>query len=173
MSEAMLKPIYGKDKILMFRLLEEASKQSAAKLALQTEHTLSAERSVDTTQTKDGAVTSDGGIEYSLDLTAIASQDEVNKMLKKSVDEQKVLEVWEINLAGEKQGEKYPALYMQGKLESWELPANVEDLAEISTSMKIDGKPQEGYATISESDKKAILYAFRDVTPYKGTGENA
>lgn len=173
MSETIIKPIYGKDKILMFRLLDEASTKTAAKLALQIEHTLGAERSVDTTQTKDGPITSDGGVEYSLDLTAIASQDEVNEMLMKSVDEQKILEAWEINLAGEKQGEKYPAFYMQGKLESWELPSNVEDLAEISSSMKIDGKPQKGYATISESDKNAILYAFRDVTPYKGTEENA
>lgn len=166
MNEAILKPIYGKDKILMFRLLDEASKKSAAKLALQIEHKIGAERSVDTTKTKDGAVNSDGGVEYSLDLTAVASQDEVNEMLMRSVDEQKTLEVWEINLAGEKQGEKYPALYMQGKLDSWELPANVEDLAEITSSMKIDGKPQKGFATISESDKQAILYTFRDVTPY-------
>ena len=55
---------------------------------------------------------------------------------------------------------------MQGKLDSWQLPSNVEDLAEISSSMKIDGKPQKGFATISDSDKKAILYTFRDVTTY-------
>lgn len=164
----MIKAIYGKDKFLMFRLLEDARKEKATKLALQTEHTLSADRSVDTTQTKDGAINSDGGIEYSLDITAIASHDEVNKMLKKSVDEQKTLECWEIDLAGEKEGNKYPALYMQGKLESWKMPANVEDLAEISTTLKIDGKPQEGFATISEDDEKAILYGFRDVTIFAG-----
>lgn len=173
----MLKPIYGKDKILMFRLLDEASKNSAAKLALQVEHTLSSERSVDSTQTKDGAITSDGGIEYSLELNAIASDDEVNEMLKRSVDEQKVLEVWEINLAGEKNEQgQFPAKYMQGKLESWELPANVEDLAEVSTTLKIDGIPQDGYATVSKEQEKAILYTFRDVTPYtgedEGTGED-
>ena len=44
----MIKAIYGKDKFLMFRLLEDARKQKATKLALQTEHTLSADRSVDT-----------------------------------------------------------------------------------------------------------------------------
>ena len=51
----MIKAIYGKDKILMFRLLENATKEKATKLALQTEHTLSYENNVDTTQTKDGA----------------------------------------------------------------------------------------------------------------------
>lgn len=165
----MLRPIYGKDKILMFRILDEDHEKDAAKLALQIEHTLSCERSVDTTQTKDGAVTSDGGLEYSLELTAVASEDEVNRMLRSSVDDKKTLEVWEINLAGQKNEEgKYPALYMQGKLEGWELPANVEDLAEISTTLKIDGSPQAGFATVSKEQEKAILYAFRDVTKVEG-----
>lgn len=164
----MIRAIMGKDKFLMFRLLEEARKKSATKLALQIEHTLSADRSVDSTKTKDGSINSDGGVEYVMDITAIASHDEVNDMLKRSVDEQKTLECWEIDLAGEKQDGKYPALYMQGKLESWEMPANVEDLAEISTTLKIDGKPQEGYATISEEVEKAVLYGFRDVTIFAG-----
>ena len=169
----MIKPIYGKDKILMFRLLDNATEENATKLGLQIEHTLSSERNVDSTQTKDGPITSDGGVEYSLELTAVASQDDVNTMLKQSVDEQKVLEVWEINLAGEKEEEKYPALYMQGKLESWELPANVEELAEISTTLKIDGKPQEGFATLSKEEEQAILYTFRDTTPYQEGTETA
>ncbi|MFR7764632.1 MAG: phage major tail protein, TP901-1 family [Anaerococcus obesiensis] len=167
----MIKAIYGKDKILMFRLLENATKEKATKLALQTEHTLSYENNVDTTQTKDGAITSNGGIEVSLEINAIASHDEVNEMLKKSVIEQKVLECWEIDLAGEAQEGKYPAKYMQGKLESWEMPANVEDLAEISTTMKIDGIPQDGFATISKDQEKAILYAFRDVTIFDDKAE--
>ena len=43
----MIKAIYGKDKILMFRLLENAKQKKATKLALQTEHTLSYENNVD------------------------------------------------------------------------------------------------------------------------------
>ena len=55
----MIKPIYGKDKILMFRLLDKATEDNATKLGLQIEHTLSSERNVDSTQTKDGPITSD------------------------------------------------------------------------------------------------------------------
>ena len=164
----MIKAIYGKDKILMFRLLEKATKEKATKLALQTEHTLSYENNVDTTQTKDGAVTSNGGTEVTLEINAIASHDDVNEMLKKSVIEHKELECWEVDLSEPTEDGKYPAKYMQGKLENWESPANVEELTEISTTMKIDGIPQDGFATISKEQEKAILYAFRDVTIFEG-----
>lgn len=153
---------YGKNKILMFRKLGE--KSAAAKLALQTEHSWSYERSTDVTKTKDGAVSSDGGLEVTLSIEAVASADDLNKMLKDSVINGDVLEVWEIDLAGQKSGVKYPALYAQGKLSSWEVPSNVEDLETISTEMTINGKPVEGFATLTADQEAAIQYAFADTT---------
>ncbi|WP_369075612.1 phage tail tube protein, partial [Mycobacterium tuberculosis] len=48
-------------------------------------------------------------------------------------------------MAGEKDSTgKYPALYAIGSLNTWEVPANVEELSTISTEMAIDGKPQKG-----------------------------
>ena len=158
----MLQAINGKDKVLMFR--ELGDKKAAAKLALQTEHKLSYERKNDSTKTKDGAVTSNGGLEVKLEITAISTRDEVNTMLKRSVENGTKLEVWEIDLAGEKQGAKYPALYMIGSLASWEVPANVEDLSELSTEMTVDGKPAAGYATLTQAQEDQIQYAFKDTT---------
>ena len=155
-------PEKGKDKILMFRKLGD--KKAAAKLALQTEHKWGYERSSDATPTKDGAVNSDGGLETKLSIEAVSSRDDVNKLLKDSVVEGFKLEVWEIDLAGEKQGEKYPALYAIGSLNTWELPSNVEELAAVSAEMAIDGKPQAGYATVSKEQQEEIMYAFKDVT---------
>lgn len=157
---------YGKNKILMFRKLGD--KSAAAKLALQTEHSWNYERSTDVTKTKDGAVSSDGGLEVTLSIEAVASADPVNKMLKDSVINGDVLEVWEIDLAGQKSGSKYPALYAQGKLSSWEVPANVEDLETISTEMTINGKPVEGNATLTADQEAAIQYAFADTTVISG-----
>ncbi len=85
-------------------------------------------------------------------------------MLKDSVVNGDKLEVWEIDLAGQKSGAKYPALYGQGKLSNWEVPANVEDLETISTEMTIDGKPAEGFATLTAEQEAAIQYAFADTT---------
>lgn len=154
--------IKGKDKILMFRKLGE--KTAATKLALQMNHKIKYERSNDVKKTKDGAVTTDGGLETTLEIEAVSSRDALNKMLKDSVVEGFKLEIWEIDLAGEKQAEKYPALYMQGSLNSWELPADVEDLVSFSTEANIDGKPVEGFATLTKEQEKAIQYAFTDTT---------
>ena len=153
---------FGKNKILMFRKLGDTT--AAAKLALQTEHKWKYERNNDSTATKDGSVVSDKGLEVTLSIEAVTSRDDVNKMLKKSVVDGEKLEVWEIDLAGEKQGEKYPALYAQGALSSWEVPDNVEDLETLSTEMTIEGKPVEGYATLTASQVEEINYAFKDTT---------
>lgn len=153
---------FGKNKILMFRKLGD--KTAAAKLALQTEHKWKYERKNDSTATKDGSVVSDKGLEVTLSIEAVTSRDDVNKMLKNSVVNGEKLEVWEIDLAGEKQGEKYPALYAQGALSSWEVPDNVEDLETVSTEMTIEGKPVEGYATLTASQVEEIKYAFKDTT---------
>ena len=153
---------FGKNKILMFRKLGD--KTAAAKLALQTEHKWKYERKNDSKATKDGSVVSDKGLEVTLSIEAVTSRDDVNKMLKNSVVNGEKLEVWEIDLAGEKQGEKYPALYAQGALSSWEVPDNVEDLETLSTEMTIEGKPVEGYATLTNSQIAEINYAFADTT---------
>lgn len=153
---------FGKNKILVFRKLGDTT--AAAKLALQTEHKWKYERKNDSTATKDGSVVSDKGLEVTLSIEAVTSRDDVNKMLKKSVVDGEKLEVWEIDLAGEKQGEKYPALYAQGALSSWEVPDNVEDLETLSTEMTIEGKPVEGYATLTASQVEEINYAFKDTT---------
>lgn len=111
---------------------------------------------------------SDGGLEVTLSIEAVSSRDELNKMLKQSVVDGFKLEVWEIDLAGQKSSDKYPALYAQGSLASWEVPSNVEDLETISTEMTIDGKPVEGYATLTAEQEAAIRYAFVDTTQIPG-----
>lgn len=155
--------VFGKDRILMFRKLGD--KNAAAKLALQTEHSWNYERSNEATKTKDGAVVSVGGLEVTLQIEAVASRDSLNEMLLDSVLNGYKLEVWDIDLAGTKdESGKYPAKYAQGSLSNWEVPANVEELATISTEMAIDGKPIDGYATLTAEQQEAIRYAFQDTT---------
>ncbi len=161
----MFEPKKGKDKILMFRMLKDMETKDAAKLALQTEHELSYEREVNTTQTKDGAIVTDGGMEVTMSISAVASADEVNGMLFEAVKKGETLECWEIDLSAKGSAEnKYKALYMRGKLNSWSLPASVEDLVEVETEMNIDGIPQEGEVTLTAEQTELILYAFQDLS---------
>lgn len=166
MAEAQAK--HGKDKILMFRKLKDASKIGAAKLALQTDHTWEYSRSTEVTQTKDGARVASAGLEVSLSINALTSDDEVNKMLLDAVKSGEKLEVWEIditNLGESPDSKKCPAMYAQGNLESWTVPADVNAYENLSTTMKIDDMPKDGEVTLSDEQTKLITYAFRDLEP--------
>lgn len=157
MSEA----VQGKDRILMFRV--KGDKKAATKLSFQTEHTWKYERKAESTKTKDGAVVSDGGLEVTLEIKGISSRDELNITLANSVIQGQELEIWDIDLAGKKNSNgQYPAKYAIGKLSSWEVPANVEELSELSTEAFITGCPVDGYATLSNEQVQAIQYVFAD-----------
>ena len=65
----MEKPILGKVKILKFRRLVDASKQGAARLALQIEHTINYEANTDSQMTKDGPVNYSGGLTTTIEMT--------------------------------------------------------------------------------------------------------
>lgn len=167
----MAEATQGKQVILLVRRLDEAKTKAAAKPLFQIEHTISYERSLDTTQTKDGAVNSDGGLEVTLSLTGLASKDDENEYMKKAVKDGAIMEFWSVDLSQEgTEGNvgKYKAEYMRGKVASWEVPYNVEDLVEISTEASIDGVPQEGYATVESSIIEKAQYVFADTTANPG-----
>ncbi|MCW6680881.1 phage major tail protein, TP901-1 family [Aerococcaceae bacterium NML130460] len=161
-----LNPVFGKQKFLLFRLLKEAGTKAAAKLALQMEHTFNYERETESTQTKDGSVTSSGGMEVTLDITAVSSRDDVNKMLFDAVVNDEVLEVWEVDTGAPASGGKYKAKYARGRLNKWELPSAVDGVVEVSTSMSIDGVPVDGEVTLTDEQKLLIkaAYEFKDIT---------
>ena len=163
-----IEAILGRDKILAFRLLKDAATEVGRRLAMQITHTLSYSRSTEQIQTKDGAVATAAGLEVSLSLEALASNDPVNAMLLQSVEEGEVLEIWEIDLSSknEETGE-YEALYMQGRLESWESPKDVNDASRITSNAKISGKPKEGLLTLTEDQEQALDYTFRTLEKYK------
>lgn len=167
----MAEATQGKQVILLVRRLDEAKTKAAAKPLFQIEHTISYERSLDTTQTKDGAVNSDGGLEVTLSLSGLASKDDTNEYMKKAVKDGAIMEFWSVDLSQEGTGDdagKYKADYMRGKVSSWEIPYNVEDLVEVSTEASIDGVPQEGYATVDAAIIEKAQYVFADTTVAAG-----
>lgn len=159
-----LEAIKGADQILLFRLKGETN--PATKLAFQTEHSI--EASVDggdSTATKDGSLSSPGTPVEEWPFTSIAARgDETREMLWKAFREQKVVEVWQIDKGAEEQEGKYPARYAQGLIQDLSETANVEDLMELSGTIKINGVPKEGKATLTEDQKTVVQYLFVDTT---------
>lgn len=158
----MVQPIYGKDRILMFRLFDERAKEGATKLALQTKHTWKYEAKSDSTETKDGNINSPATAVATLEIEAVTSSDPVNKMLKKAVLGSAKLEVWDIDLSSKTEDGKYEATYGQGYMQSWEVPSEVGKLGELKTNMNIDQLPQDGTVTLTLNQEDEVQYAFSD-----------
>lgn len=167
--------LLGKNRILLFRKLSE-SDQSAAKLSFQIEHTFSYSRAMDRIVTKDGAKIKVGELESVVPLNALMGKDDpVFKMIQEAMIKGEKLELWEVTVDEDMKDEegKYPAVYAQGYLDTFEVPANVEDEVNISTNFNVDLEPQFGFATLTNEQESLVQYAFRDVTPYnEGTGED-
>ena len=166
-----LKPIQGKKRILLFRLLKDASKAKAAKLAFQTEHEVSKTRDSETTETKDGAISTGQGLEEEITFSCIiADGDPTYDMLNQAMDENEILEIWEVNTSEEQDGQ-YPGKYRQGIMTELTETANAEDLMEFEGTYKTNGLAQPGLITLSQEQKEVVQYAFRDTTEHTGADE--
>ena len=158
--------LQGKNKILLFRLLKD-SDTKAGKLAFQTDHTFSLTRDTDSIVTKDGTLVKISDLEGEISgIEAVQSKDDpVAEMLQSAVLDGDKLEVWEVAVDEELESEgKYPAMYAQGYLTSWEEGASAEDEATYSGDFMIELVPQFGEATLSDEQEDAVQYAFKDVT---------
>jgi len=155
--------LQGKNRILLFRKLDEEGTE-AAKLVFQTEHTFGYSRSLDKIVTKDGSVIKVGELETEVSIEAIqAKNDPVSEMLRLTVIKGEKLEMWEVTVDEDlKVADKYPAVYVQGYLDSWEMPAGAEDEATISSNFIVELEPQFGEATLTAEQQSAVQYAFRD-----------
>src|SRR5690625_5210651 len=163
MAEVAPEMLQGKNKILLFRNMKNQS-ENAAKLVFQTEHTFSYSRELDAITTKDGKVIKVGELESEVEINAIqAKKDPVAEMLRDAVIDGERLELWEVNIDLEVEEDgKYPAVYCHGFLERWQPASSTDDEAEISSTFKVDLKAQFGMATMTEEQKEAAQYAFRD-----------
>lgn len=156
----------GKHKVLLFRKLSDQS-QEAAKLVFQTEHTFSYSRELERIVTKDGGVIQVGDLESEVSIEAIQAKDDpIAQMLRQSVIDGEKLELWEVTVDEELKTEdnKFPAVYAQGYLDSWEDPASAEENASISSNFTVEMEPQFGEATLTAEQQQAVQYAFTDTT---------
>ncbi|EZL24460.1 TP901-1 family phage major tail protein [Streptococcus pyogenes ABC020047993] len=162
----------GIHSILLFRLLKEASEKPATKLAFQTEHEVGKSRDVDSKKTKDGIIQSVGALEYDFKATSIlAKGDELAAKLEEAMEKGELVEIWDIDSeeASKKNGSnKYPATYYQGYISSFSAKKNAEENIEIEMEFAINGVGQKGFATLTDAQKAAVQYNFKDTTKSNG-----
>ncbi len=156
----------GKDIILLYRLLSKATEEAAWKLAFQTDHSNEKTRDYNTTATKDGPVGALAEIEYSLSATSIAANGDPHLgEMDDAMDNGDIIEVWEIDKAEkgtEENADKYKAKYLRAYLTSFSYEPNSEDALELSLEFGVFGKPQKGYATLTNEQADVVQYVFKD-----------
>lgn len=156
--------VQGKKIVYLFRVLSEAATNAAVAMAFVTENERSKSKDADSTATKDGAIRTPGATETEITATAIlAVGDTLAGKLEEAMDNDELLEIWEVNLAEKGTGDdKFKATYYQGYLTEFNLTSSAEEHAEYETTFAINGKGAKGEATVSAEQQEVATYAFKD-----------
>lgn len=160
--------VKGTEIIYLYRLLSEKSSEAATHIAFSEENELSMKRDADTTQTKDGPIRTPGTPE--LEITAksiLAKGDTMIKKLKNALFSGEIVEVWRVNLAEEgtdTNAGKYEATYYQANVTELTETSNAEDACEVEITFGVQGNGADGYATVSDAQKEAASYVFKDTS---------
>ena len=103
----MAELILGKDLMVFFRRVKDQKTQDAAKVRFQTEHTINAEKEVETTKTKDGVVNSISDGEVSGEFVSLAYREdgtttEMWREMRKWFIAGDKVECWQVDLASKR-----------------------------------------------------------------------
>lgn len=164
----------GKDIILLYRLYKKSTEEAAWKLAFQTDHSNEKTRDYNTTATKDGPVGALAEIEYSLSATSIAANGDPHRdEMDDAMDNGDIIEIWEIDKAekgtDDENKDKYKAKYLRAYLTSFSYEPNSEDALELSMEFGVFGRPQKGYATLTDEQADVVQYVFKDTVKETAT----
>lgn len=157
--------VHGKKLVYLYRILEEAATTDGAALAFTTENERTKSKDSDSTPTKDGPILTPGEVEQEITATSyLAVGDTLVGRLEDALDGNKIVEVWEANLA-EPVGEgsnKFKGRYMQGYLTEVSISSSAEDYVEVSLSFGINGAGVKGDVTVSAEQQAIAAYVFAD-----------
>lgn len=160
----MATAVQGKDLIYLFRILKNAATKNATVMAFATENERTKSKDADTTATKDGSIRTPGAGEQEITATAIlAKGDTMAEELEAAMDNDEVIEIWEINLEEPGTNEnQFKAKYFQGYLTEFSFSSSAEDHAEWSTTFAVNGNGVAGEATVTQQQQDAAAYVFAD-----------
>lgn len=155
--------VQGKKIIYLFRVLSKSATKAAAAMAFVTENERTKSKDADSTATKDGAIRTPGATETEITATAILSKgDTLPEELEEAMDNDELLEIWEVNLAEEGEGGKFKGTYYQGYLTEFSLSSSAEEHAEYSTTFAINGNGAKGECTVTAEQQEIAQYVFKD-----------
>lgn len=157
--------VQGSKIVYLYRIKDDAATTDGAALAFTTENTRTKSKDGDSTVTKDGSIRTPGAVEQEISATSIlAKGDTMIEKLETALDNDKVVEIWEANLAepAGNGGNKFKGRYFQGYLTEVEIASNAEDFVEVSLTFAINGVGATGDVTVSAEQQAVAEYVFTD-----------
>lgn len=154
----------GQNTVLFFQDMDDTSTNgNDLRLAFQTSHSISRERSTTEEQTKDGTLKDAGSENASIDITSyVVRDDATHQLLKDAYVSNREIQAWEVDITEESETGKYPATYMQGRLTNYNTSANADGYTELSTTFAVNLSPRDGSVSLSPEQFTAVQYAFKD-----------
>lgn len=156
--------VQGKKIIYLYRVMREETTEGGATLAFTTENGRTKSKDADSTATKDGSIRTPGTAEVEITATSIlAKGDGMLDKLEDALDNDELIEIWEVNLAEPGTGNnKFKGMYFQGYLTEFEKTSSAEEFVECSLTFGVNGSGKRGEVTVSAEQQEAADYVFRD-----------
>lgn len=157
--------VQGSQIVYLYRIAEEAATNDGTTLAFTTENERTTSKESESTITKDGAIRTPGAPEIEITATSIlAKGDEMVDKLEEAMLNDKLIEIWEANLA-EPVGtgdNKFKGKYFQGYLSEVGRTSSSEEAVEISLTFGVNGSGVAGEVTVSAEQQDIANYVFKD-----------
>lgn len=156
--------VQGKQIIYLYRVLNEEATENGTLIAFVTENSRSASKDSESTVTKDGAIRTPGAAEVEISSTSIlAKGDTLIARLEKAMNDDEIIEIWEVNLAEPATEEnKFKGRYYQGYLTEFEQTSSSEEAVECSLTFGINGTGADGDVTVTTAQQEIANYTFKD-----------
>ncbi|WP_285141423.1 phage major tail protein, TP901-1 family [Lactococcus petauri] len=140
----MEKAIQGLKQVLYVGLVEERGKVEGRRLALQITHSLKEEQKSDTVATKDGNIVAPSPSTYTVEMEFLESKSELVKMLHYAEENNKEVDVWELDLSEKNANGMFDSKQASGYLSGWEKTAGVDSNVSVKTTFTANGKFERG-----------------------------
>ena len=155
--------IKGKRLIYLYRVHENAASVKGAVLAFTTENSRSVSVDADSTVTKDGTIRTPSEPEIEITATSILTKgDTFINTLETAMKNNKLMDIWEVNLDEPAGTNKFQGTYYQGYLTDLDKSSNAEDFVEVELTFGINGKGADGNVTVTTDQQQVASYVFSD-----------
>lgn len=155
----MDKAILGLKQVLYVGLVEERGTVNGKRLGLQITHSLKEEQKSDTVATKDGNIVAPSPSTYTVEMEFLESKSELVRMLHYAEENNKEIDVWEVDLSEKNANGKYDSKQASGFISGWEKTAGVDANVSVKTTFTANGKFERGEESIdAETAAKITKY---------------